>query len=477
MSASAIQTDFTLEDLVGRMERLPLARVHKRVFALTAGGYLFDAYDIGLLSFIMPALAADLKLVPAQIGLLFTITFVGMFFGTLLSGTTADRFGRLRVFKYTLLIFSVATAVTGLVKNYELLLVLRFITGLGLGGEQPVSFTYVSEMVPPQYRGRLTGMCEGMWGFGFMLAGAVALVLVPNFGWQSAFFAGILPAILIWFFRLGMPESPRWFMIRNRPQEAQAQLKRIEDEIEKEIGKKLPPAKAISKVAGAETGNSYKALLRPIYRKRTIMFGLVWFFAMFGFWGVNTWLPTLLKQAGYSLYASIGYFFIMNTLSVPGSLLGAYLADRVGRKQPIAYYWVLAALTTVLYGWALTQHWPVAIMLTIGIVSIVLMVGGFTVLYAYTPESYPTEIRATSTGVANALGRIGGMLSPILVGLMYPIIGLFATLGLISMGFIVAAIAVIVLGVETRNKTLELIPSDVAKLGGDAIKLREGARI
>src|SRR5262249_11155316 len=141
-------------------------------------------------------------------------TFAGMFVGTILSGKAADQFGRLKVFKFTLLLFSLATAATAFVRNYELLLLLRFVTGLGLGGEQPVSFTYVSEMMPSKFRGRIAGFVEAMWGFGAMLAGGVALVLVPKFGWQSAFLAGVLPAILIWFFRLGIPESPRWFIIK-----------------------------------------------------------------------------------------------------------------------------------------------------------------------------------------------------------------------------------------------------------------------
>jgi putative MFS transporter len=454
------QTALTLDELVGRIERLPLSRMHKRVVALTAGGYLFDAYDIGLLSFIMPALAADLKLTSVQIGLVFTTTFVGMFFGTLLGGTLADYFGRLRVFKYTLIVFSFATAATGFVHSLEALLVLRFITGVGLGGEQPVSFTYVSEMVPSEYRGRLTGLAEAMWGFGMMLAGGVSLLLVPKFGWQAAFFAGILPAGLIWFFRLGIPESPRWFMIKNRPTEAEAQLRRMEDEVEKELGTKLPQPEKLKRIVVPQKSASYRTLFSPVYRRRTVMFGLVWFFAMFGFWGVNTWLPTLLKQNGYSLYASIGYFFLMNTMSVPGCLLGAYLCDKIGRKQPIVFYWLFAAVTTVLYAWALWAHLPVAIMLAFGIVAIFLMLGGFAVLYAYTPESYPTEIRGSGSGLANSLGRVGAMASPALVGFLYPIAGLFVTIGVIASGFVIAAIMVAILGVETRRKPLESIPAD-----------------
>jgi len=463
-SSTATQSALTLESLVGRMERLPLSRIHKKVFALTAAGYMFDAFDIGLLSFIMPALAEDLQLTPPQIGIVFTTTFLGMFFGTMLAGHIADRFGRLRVFQYTLLLFALGTAATGFVHSLSALLVLRFITGLGLGGEQPVSFTYVSEMVPNQYRGSLAGLSQSAWGLGMMLAGGVTYFLVPNFGWQSAFFAGILPAILVWFFRLGIPESPRWFMIRNEPDRAEAQLRRMEDEVERELGHSLPEARPIPQIEVAK-GIKFLILFRPVYRQRTIMLWLLWCFSMFGFWGVEAWLPTLLKGAGYSLSASIGFFFIMNTVRVPSGILGAFLSDKIGRKKPILFYWIFAGLATLIFGWALSQHLPAGVMLACGIGIFFFMAGGQPIMYAYTPENYPTEVRGTGTGMANACGRIGAMLAPAVVGFLYPVIGLFATLAVIAAGFVVAAIAVTLLGTETRGKTLELISSEIV---GDA---------
>lgn len=196
----------TLEGLVARMERLPLSQVHKKIFALTAVGYLFDAFDIALLSFIMPALAKDLGLSPVQIGLAFSVSFLGMFVGALTGGMIADHLGRLKVFKFTLLLFSVGTAATGFIQSYEALLLMRFFTGLGLGGEQPVVFTYVSEMMPSEYRGRLNGFAEALWGGGMLLAAGVAFFLVPAFGWRSAFFAGVFPALLVWFLRRDIPE-------------------------------------------------------------------------------------------------------------------------------------------------------------------------------------------------------------------------------------------------------------------------------
>lgn len=449
-------TNLTLESVVGRMERLPFSRLHKRVFSLTAAGYMFDAFDIGLLSFIMPALAADLHLTPAQIGLVFTTTFLGMFLGAMISGQIADRFGRLKVFQYTLLIFAFGTAATGLIHSFGALLVLRFITGLGLGGEQPVAFTYVSEMVPHEYRGRLAGWTQSAWGFGMMLAGAVALFFVPTFGWQSAFFVGIVPAGLVWFFRLGIPESPRWFMIRNEPARAETQLRLMEDEVEKELGHSLPEAQPILPIEVAR-GTKLLVLFRPAFRKRTMMLWLLWLFSMFGFWGVEAWMPTLLKQAGYSLTASMGYFFVMNTVRVPSGLFGAYLSDKVGRKKPILYYWVFAAIATLLFGWALSHELPPTVVLAAGIAIFLFMSGGQPVMYAYTPENYPTEVRGTGTGMANCCGRIGAMLAPAFVGFLYPVAGLFVTLAVIAGGFLVAALAVTLLGTETGGKTLEAI--------------------
>lgn len=452
------QAVLTLESLVGRMERLPFARIHKKVFALTAAGYMFDAFDIGLLSFIMPALAGDLKLSPAQIGVVFTTTFLGMFCGTLMAGHIADRFGRLKVFQYTLLLFAIGTAATAFVHTLTALLVLRFVTGLGLGGEQPVSYTYVSEMVPNQYRGRLAGWSQSCWGLGMMLAGAVSYVLVPNFGWQSAFLVGILPAVLVWFFRMGIPESPRWFMIKNEPQRAEAELRGLENEVERELGHALPQPYPVSKIEIAR-GIKFLVLFRPAYRKRTIMLWLFWCFSMFGFWGVEAWSPTLLKQAGYSISASIGFFFIMNTVRVPSGIFGAFLSDKVGRKAPILCYWILAALAILTFGWCLSQQSPAGVMLACGIAVFFFMAGGQPVMYAYTPENYPTEVRGTGTGMANACGRIGAMLAPLLVGYLYPVFGLFVTLGVVAAGLVAAAVTVTLLGTETRGKTLEAISS------------------
>ena len=450
------KTPLTQEQLVGRMERLPLSKVHKKIFILTAIGYLFDAFDIALLSFIMPALAKDLGLSPVQIGIAFSISFLGMFVGALSGGVIADHLGRLRVFKFTLLAFSVGTAATGFIQSYEALLFMRFLTGLGLGGEQPVVFTYVSEMMPSEYRGRLNGFAEALWGGGMLLAAGVAFFLVPAFGWRSAFFAGVLPAFLVWFLRRDIPESPRWFMIQNRPEAAEAQLVMLEQKIELELGAPLPQPKQMEKII-MQTGNKIGILFRPLYAKRTVMLWLLWFCLMFGYWGLNTWLPTLLKQAGYSMYASIGYVFVMNLVWIPSGILGSYLADKVGRKKPIVVYLILAGITSLFYGWALAEKLPAGIMLSCGALAVLFMAGAYSIVYAYTPENYPTEVRGTGTGLANSWGRIGAMIAPTAVGFFYPLVGLYLTLSVVAAGFVLAGLSVAFLGVETKGRNLESI--------------------
>ncbi len=444
----------TMEELVGRMERLPFSKVHKKIYSLTAAGYLFDAFDIMLLSFVMPALAKDLGLSPVQIGLSFSISFLGMFCGALSGGILADLFGRLKIFKVTLLTFSIATFFTGFVNSYEMLLVLRFLTGLGLGAEQPVVFTYNSEMMPSEYRGRLNGLTEALWGGGVLTAAAVALLLVPTYGWRSAFFAGVFPALLVWFLRKGIPESPRWYMVKGSPAEAEEHLSQLERDIEAETGKTLPVAVPVPKVF-AETGNKMAVLFKPNYSRRTMMLWILWFCLMFGYWGLNTWLPTLLKNSGYSMVASIGYVLIMNLVWIPSGIFGSYLADKVGRKMPIVVYLTLAGITSVMYGWALSQKLPVEIMLAFGSLSVLFLAGAYSVVYAYTPENYPTEVRGTGTGTAMSWGRIGGVLAPTVVGYLYPLIGLYMTLSVVAVGFILAAAAVGILGTETKGKNLE----------------------
>lgn len=444
----------TMEKVVGRMERLPFTGIQKKVFAVAAAGYLFDAFDITLLSFVMPSLSADLGLSGVQIGLLFSFTFFGMMIGSSLGGALADYCGRLKVFKYSLLVFAFGTAATAFASSFEILCILRFITGLGLGGEQPVVFAYVGEMMPSRLRGRMSGMTQSMWGAGTLLSAGISLLVVPIWGWRAAFLSGILPAILVWYMRKDLPESPRWFIMKGDVKRAEEELAGLEKRIEKSSGQPLPEPQPVEPISVFK-GNKYKVLFVSKYTKRTVMLLLAWFCWLFGMWGLNAWMPTLLKQAGYSMVASIGYVFIMNLVWIPSGLLASYLSDKIGRKWPMAVSFLLVGLHTAIYGWALVNHMPAAVILGCGISLIVFTAAASAFLYIYTPENYPTEIRGTGSGLANSSGRIGGILAPVAVGYLYPIIGLTYTLCVVAFSLVVGATVIVLLGKETKGMSLE----------------------
>jgi putative MFS transporter len=375
----------------------------------------------------------------------------------------ADKFGRLRVYQYTLLTFALATGLTAIAPNYTVLLVLRFITGLGLGGEQPVVFTFLSEMVPSDIRGRINGLTEAMWGFGTLFAAGLTFFVLPNFGWRLTFAFGVIPALLVWFLRLGIPESPRWYMIVGKTDKAEAQLQMIEKAVEAERGA-LPEPKIVPSMKKV-SGNSYKVLLNPIYAKRTLVLWGIWFCSMFAFWGVTSWMPTLIKQAGYSLYASIGYTFIINLVWVPSGVIGAILCDKIGRKKPMTTYMLIGGVITIIYGWVLANTiGGVGALLACGIGVIACMAGSFPIIFGYTPENYPTEIRASATGMSNAWGRVGGILAPTIVGFFYPIVGLTYTIAILAVGIALGGVIMAVWGLETKDKTLEELTASSSRL-------------
>ncbi|MEG1090304.1 MAG: MFS transporter, partial [Acinetobacter sp.] len=215
-------------DLVSRIQRLPIGRFHYTLLVVIGLGWMFDAMDTGLISFILAKMAEDWQMTADQKSWVVSIGFVGMAIGAICSGGLADRFGRKTVFAATLVIYSLATAACAFAPNLTWLLVFRFIVGLGLGGQLPVAVTLVSEYIPAHVRGRFIVLLESFWGLGWLVAALVSRFVIPDFGWQTAFMIGGLPAlyaIVIWKM---VPESIPFLINRGRIEEASALVKKIE---------------------------------------------------------------------------------------------------------------------------------------------------------------------------------------------------------------------------------------------------------
>lgn len=443
-------------DVARRLDALEVGPFHRRMVLASGLGWAFDAMDVGLISYIIVVLGQEWGLSATQRGLVVSIGFAGMFLGALGSGFLSDRFGRRAVFQATLLVYSVATGLSALAWGLGALLVLRFLVGLGLGGELPVASTLVGELAPARARGRLIVILESFWAYGWIAAAVIGFFVVKNpaLGWRWGFAIGALPALYTFVLRRAVPESPRWLATVGREDEALAAVATIE----RENGARSfqPSAPSAPTVADARTfGARFAELWSARYVKRTTMLWLLWFGIVFAYYGVFIWLPSLLLARGFNIYGAFGYVLIITLAQVPGYFSAAWLVERWGRKPTLVAYLLGSALAAYAFG----NVSGVAPILIAGSLLSFFNLGAWGVVYTYTPEQYPTAIRGTGAGSAAAFGRLGAIVGPYLVpwlldkqGLGLPQSGIFA---MFMIAFLIVAVAVAVLGEETKGRSLE----------------------
>ena len=448
-------------NIAKRLERLPLSKLHYKLLFVHGFGWLFDAMDVGIITFVLAALAKDWQLHPNEIGLIGSAGLAGMAVGAALSGIIADFWGRKKVFQITLLIYGVTTLFCGLAWDIKSMMFFRFLVGVGLGGELPVVSSLLSEFIPGKQRGRFIVLLESFWAWGWLIAALIAFLVIPAYGWRIAFVIGAIPALYIWIVRRKLPESPRWLESKGRIEEADSVMKSLENESERLTRTPLPPIETtdqpetgkVARSTFAHLWRTFVELWTPQYRRRTIMLWVLWFGLIFGYYGIFVWLPTLLVKAGYSMVNSFAYVIIITIAQIPGYFSAAFLVEYVGRKPVIVFYLLLSALSAFLFGQATTTT---GILFWASLMSF-FNLGAWGAVYTYTPELYPTHARATGAGSAAAFGRIGGILAPYLVGLLLPTIGRGGVLTMNAALLAIAAGAVALLGVETKGKTLEEI--------------------
>lgn len=442
--------------LSSRLDRLPTAGYHYRLLRINGFAWAFDAFDTGLVTFVVASLAKEWKLNAGQIGLILSIGLAGMFLGALGAGRIADRLGRKKVFQITMLVFSLASLLCAFSWSLVSLLIFRFLVGVGLGGETPVVNSILGEFIPAKERGRVQGLLNTFWALGWVSAAVIAFFVIPIWGWRWAFVAGALPAFYVWVVRRNLPESPRWLIRQGRITEAEAIVSEIEASVCKEKNIVLPELNSPSDEE-SKTKASVTTILSPLYRRRTVMFWTLWFLAMFGYYGLFSWLPTLFIKQGHTMMTSFLYVFIIQLAYVPNQVISAYLMDRVGRKWLLVTNLFFAGLATVAYGWALGNSASTWVVLTLGVCSSFFISAIWAINYTYTTESYPTEIRATGVGAASAWSRVGSFLAPMIVGFCLPSIGISGVFAIVAAAFVVAGFVVSILGVETKGKILDTI--------------------
>jgi len=439
--------------IVARLDHLPLSAFHYKMLCVNGLAWAFDAFDVGIITFVVAVLTKDWGLSTGAVGILLSSGMFGMIFGAFLSGPLADRFGRKAVFKWTLLIFSIFSLFCAIAPNFWLLVVCRFFVGVGLGGETPVVTSLLGEFIPSKDRGKVQGLLNCFWALGWIAATAVSYYLIPTIGWRWAFVAGALPALYVWVIRLHLPESPRWLVSKGRREEASVILDQIEKSVKKgNVLKEITDAE-IQQVMDIEP-RSVRDLFGSKYLKTTIMLWILWFMGMFGYYGLFAWMPTLLVKAGHSMVKSFEYVLFLQIAYIPNQILSAYLMDKVGRKKLLAANLLFSAISAVVFGLALGSQMSTTEVIGFGILTSFFVSGIWGITYTYTPELYPTGIRATGTSWAATCSRFGSMSAPLVIGYSLESIGVSGVYSIIAAAFAIACIAVFFLGTETRGKTL-----------------------
>jgi MFS transporter, putative metabolite:H+ symporter len=448
--------------LVARLERLPFSGWHKSFLTVAFFGTLFDAADFALFGAALPVIAREFQLGPAQAGQLATIGLVGAFLGALFWGTISDYIGRRTAFKWTIGIFAVFTGLIAASWSVASLAVFRFLANFGLGGEVPVASTLSSEFMPSKIRGRATGTMMAAFPAGLALAAGLAIVVLPSYGWRALFVIGVVPALVLFFVRRNVPESVRYLVSKGRIADAEQTVGDIE---RRALGGSAAPAatadagiKATPRAAPAESRITVLELLRQGRAPRTLLLWLVSFCFLWSSNGILFMLPTILTQRGMPLSQALILVLVQAVGGIFGYVACAFLIDRYGRRPVLFLYFFVGAGFHLWFALS-TGAWMYAAIAMVGWVN----PGVYGPSTVYAAELYPTHLRATAVGWYFGIGRIGSFLAPAIVGTMLAGgLGQYV-LHTFALTYLIASIAIWLVGIETKGRVLEEITGlDVA---------------
>lgn len=418
-------------------------RFQKRLLGVCGVTWAADAAEVLLLGFALPSIIAEFGLTPTQGGLTVTATFAGMLVGAWFWGTISDYIGRRTGFQLTVLIFAVFGLLSAFAPSWEWLLVLRFITGFGLGGALPLDFSLYAEFLPTENRGRNLVILESFWALGTIIAAGLAWLLVPSFGWRPLLATSAVAAILVLWIRSKVPESPRYLAISGKTDEA----REILADVARENGRPAPEGELVA--GERQSGTTVARLWKPGVRRMTLMLWITWFCISLAYYGIFTWLPQAFVAQGFSSLQTYQNTFILALAQVPGYFSAAYLVERLGRRNTLGIYLIASGVFTFLFAVVTGFGGLLACAMLMSFFAL----GAWAALYAWTPESYPTEIRTTGMGWASGMARVAGIITPTLGGILFGY-ALVSALSTWAAAFVIGGIVVFLLGVETKRQGL-----------------------
>ncbi len=440
------RTEVSAGQLLARLESVPFTRWHLKARLIMGSATFFDAFGALSMAFALPVLNGLWHISLRQSGVLIGATYVGQLGGAILFSWIAERFGRVRSASIAVGFIAVMSLACALAQNFGALLACRVVQGIGIGGEMPVAAAYISELSPARRRGKFFLLYEMIFPIGLMATGQVGAWLVPLWGWQTIFLVGGIPCLVIAVLVTRLPESPRWLLSQGRLREAEVIVRQIEAS-----GRHVPDVSA--EVPFTPQKTRWPEVVSTAYRRRTLVVWMLWFCAYFVSNTLNNWLPTLYNTVyRMPLRQALRAASLTNITQVLLLLICAFCIDRLGRRNwTIACFVVGAALLGTL---GVSGAHGVLAVVIVCTLSYGVLGSANAVLYLYTPEIYPTRMRAIGVGLATSWLRVASAVGPAIVGVMVAADGIGSVF--LMFAGVSAAGALAARGmIETRGRRLE----------------------
>jgi putative MFS transporter len=422
-----------------------VGRFQYRLFLIFGLVWMADAMQVLSIGFSAPSIAKTFGIGMPQALESGTVFFVGMLVGAFVFGRLADRIGRRPVLMMAVLIDACFGVASAFAPDFTWLLALRFLTGIGVGGTLPVDYTMMAEFLPSERRGRWLVLLESFWAVGTILLAVLALLALRwgDDAWRAIFFVTGIPALVGVVLRFSIPESPMYLNRSGNAERARAVLERVA----RVNGRSatipvLHPEMPATRGLGALFGGGL--------RRRSVGLFVAWALISIAYYGVFVYLPVKLSAQGFGFLRGQEFLILLALVQLPGFALSAYGVERWGRKPTLVGFLLLSAAGCLCYSFGSATAVVVGSTLLMSFA----LLGTWGALYAFTPEVYPTELRASGMGMAGAVARFGGLFAPSIIA---PVMATHFTLSLgMLAGFLAfAAVAILCVDVESRNRALE----------------------
>ncbi|PKN99544.1 MAG: hypothetical protein CVU42_07475 [Chloroflexi bacterium HGW-Chloroflexi-4] len=436
-------------EILYRFDHAKLGKFHLALILLSGACWALVAYGVTIIGFLLPSLRQEWQVSSSLLGVMAGAGLLGMFIGSIIGGTLADKIGRRKTLVWALFISGIFFLISSMAWNFYSLLALRLFTGMGLGAVIPIISTMITEFSPSKVRGTLSVLINGCWGLGGTIAAFVGYKIVLIYGWRLSMLFGCVAFLLSVMVRILLPESMRYLISKGKLDEAEKQLTRINLTYSDNLESIKRP-----EVATVEHKISSGGMWSANFARITASLWFMWIALNFLYQGVLVWMPTLLASTQITEGRSFLLTLLISLGQIPGTLIVAFLVDRTRRAKLLIISLVLLTFATLLMGISQNDIW----ILAIGFLLMIFNGMTWGMAYSVSSELYPTRMRGAATGWAAGVGRLGGVPAPIVVGLIMQDGGsLSLVFTLLAIAPFLAIIVISTLKMDTTGKSLEVI--------------------